>query len=159
MEKRTVTSTSRSSAQVSDINLRDGATARLVFRPELVDNPKDAEAAVRGTFLYQRKGPKETWSDAATIPLSSLKKGEGYKLELHATEVLAFFQELAGLYRLYAKEGIPLGSTELIRADSVIASLMQLPRASASSHLMSCLRRRGRSLGCWRPLRESSVVS
>jgi len=54
---------------------------------------------------------------------------------LHAAEVLAFFQELADLYRLYAKEGIPLGSTELIRADSVMGSLMQLPRQELRSYL------------------------
>lgn len=135
MDKRIITSTSRSSATCADVVLRENATARLVFRPELVDNPNDSAAAARGISLYQRKGPKETWSDAATVPLSGLKKGEGYKLELHAAEVLALFRELAALYKLHAKEGVPLGSTELIRADSVVANLMQIPRQQLRAYL------------------------
>lgn len=92
MEKRTVISTSLSSAKVSDIKLRESATARLVFRPELIDNPNDAEAAVRGTFLYQPKGPKETWSDTVTIPLSSLKREKAISLNCMPPRFSRFFK-------------------------------------------------------------------
>jgi hypothetical protein len=133
--KRIITSTSRSSATVSDIGLRQSERVRLVFRPELVDNPNDTRAAVRGTFLYQRKGQKDDWIEVDTLALSTLKKGEGYKLELRAAEVLTLFQELAGLYRVHTKEGIPLGTTQLVRADSVVASLMELPRDDLRAYL------------------------
>lgn len=106
-----------------------------MFRPELVENPNDAAAAARGTLLFQRKGPKEPWSDIDTIALSQFKKGEGYKLELHAAELLTFFRELASLYKLHAKVGIPFGSTELIRADSVVANLMDVPREHLREYL------------------------
>jgi hypothetical protein len=94
----------------------------------LVDNPKDQEAAVHGTLLFQRKGTKDTWEDTSAIPLSTLKRGEGVRLDLHASEVLTLFKEVAELYKLHARDGIPLGETELIRADSVVAKLSKLQR-------------------------------
>jgi len=135
MNRKIIRSTSRSSAECSDIVLRETTTARLVFRPELVENPKEPAAAVHGTFLYQRKGRNDMWEDTATIPLSGLKKGEGYKLELHAGEVLSLFQELAGLYVLHARDGIPLGVTELVRVDSLVARLAALPREHVLAYL------------------------
>jgi len=48
-------STSRKTAITSDIVLREGPQARLVFRPEIVDNTGKPEAAIRGRFLYQKK--------------------------------------------------------------------------------------------------------
>lgn len=135
MKKRIIKSTSRSSAECSDIVLREGTTARLIFRPELVENPNDATAAVRGIFIYQRKGPNDLWKDTDTIPLSSLKKGEGFKLELHAGEVLNLFKEIAALYKLHANEGIPYGVNELVPIDSALASLAALPRNEVRNYL------------------------
>ncbi len=135
MDNRIITSTSRTSATCSDVVLRQGTTARLIFRPELVENPNDTAAAVRGTFVYQRKGTKDLWEDAATIPLSGLKKGEGFKLELHAAELLSLFREIAALYRLHAKQGIPLGVTEFVPVDSAVASLAALPRHEVRTYL------------------------
>jgi len=135
MDKRVIISTSRSSAACSDIVLRETTTSRLVFRPELVDNPHNYEAAVRGTFLYQRKGPKDTWEDRDAIPLSTLKKDEGVRIELHAGETLTLLQGLTGLYKLYAREGIPLGVTELVQVDLAVASLTRLPRDQVLTYL------------------------
>ena len=47
MDELTVRSTSRSSAEVSDIALRETTMTRLVFRPMLVDNPREQAAAVK----------------------------------------------------------------------------------------------------------------
>lgn len=82
MDKVVVHSTSAQSAECSDILLRQTNATRLVFRPVLVANAKNPKAAVDGTFIFQRKGSKEEWADVKTIPFSSLKKDEGYKLEL-----------------------------------------------------------------------------
>ncbi len=82
-----------------DIALRETTTTKLVFRPEIINNPNDNRASVKGTFLYQRKGPAGTWPDCESIPLSSLKKGEGYRLRLHSAELLHLITELNTLYR------------------------------------------------------------
>lgn len=135
MDRKVIRSTSLASADCSDSVLRETTTTRLVFRPQLVDNPNDHEAAVHGTFLYQRKGPKDEWEDTSAIPLSSLKRGEGVRLDLRAAEVLALFQDLVELYKLHARTGIPVGETELVRVDSVIAQLAGIPRDQIRAYL------------------------
>ena len=87
MEKIDVDSTSSHSAICSDIVLRAGKRVRLIFRPEIVDNAENPEARVRGRFIYQRKGDAGAWEPFEKISLASLKKGEGYQLELHSDEV------------------------------------------------------------------------
>jgi hypothetical protein len=121
-----VRSTSSSSAVVSDIVLRETTVTRLVFRPMLVDNPHNRDASVKGTFIFQRKGPKETWSDVPVEPLTALKKGEGYHLDLKSGEILDLYTQLTALYRLHAREGIPSGEAEYVRAQGAILSLSEL---------------------------------
>ena len=48
MNDLTVKSTSRISAQCSDIVLRKTTATRLVFRPLLVKNEKEPDASVKG---------------------------------------------------------------------------------------------------------------
>jgi hypothetical protein len=135
MNKKVITSTSRSSAACTDVVLRYTDTRRLVFRPTLVKNVNDPDAAVHGTFAYQRKGVRDAWEDMETVPLSRLKKGETYKLDLHASEVLVLFRELAQLYKLYSRTGIPVGRTELVPIDSAVASLSDLPADQINAYL------------------------
>lgn len=127
MEKQTIRSTSLSSAQCADIVLREKETTRLVFRPELVENPNLPAAGVKGTFVYQRKSKNAEWQDAERIALNSLKAGEGYKLELHSAELLKLHQEVGALLRVHAKSGVPMGESEYVRVDSVVAQLAALP--------------------------------
>jgi hypothetical protein len=126
MTDLTIRSTSRSSAVVSDIELRRTSTTRLVFRSMLVQNPSDRAAAVKGTFIFQRKGLRDDWEDCPHGPLSGLKKDEGYSLALASAETLRLFTCLSDLYRLYQKEGIPLGETEYVRAEGALRSLSEL---------------------------------
>lgn len=105
-------STSRRTADVSPVLLRVGEQARLIFRPTLVDNPRDAAAAVNGAFVWQRKKKADQWESATEVPLSSLKSGEGFQLELHSSEVLTLFTRLAQLYEFVKAEGVPSGSQE-----------------------------------------------
>src|ERR1051326_8043333 len=117
MDKLSVHSTSSKSAEVSDMVLRETETTRLIFRPMLVENPYNSRAAVNGVFIFQRKGVKQTWTNTTTIPLSKLKKDEGYKLEISSSEVLKLFEGLADLYELHTQVGVPRGNTEYVRVN------------------------------------------
>ncbi len=126
MDRLRVKSTSRSSAECSDVVLRETGTTRLVFRPMLVENKSDPAAAVKGVFLFQRKGQKDEWEDTQTIPLSKLKKDEGYRLDLRSSELLCLYDSLSDLYELYAQTGIPRGVGDFVRVDHRLAALTRM---------------------------------
>ena len=128
MEKTVIIPTSRSTADCSDIVLRETGWTRLVFRPMLVDNPHSVEAAIHGSFLYQRKSMKNVWENTRAIPITKLKGGDGVKIELHSAEILSLFRGLAELYRQHAAGGIPRQVTELVRIDSDLGQLASLSK-------------------------------
>lgn len=64
-----------------------------------------------------------------------LEEGGGVRLDLKAAEVLKIFRELADLYKVHARDGIPLGETKLIRADSVLAQMAKVPRDQIRTYL------------------------
>jgi hypothetical protein len=135
MEKIDVESTSSHSAKCSDIVLREGNRVRLIFRPEIVDNPDNPEARVRGRFIYQRKGDAASWEEFQKIPLSSLKKGEGFQLELHSGEVLALRHDLYELARLHREIGIPQGHARFLKVENNLVDLLQLSQPELDEFL------------------------
>lgn len=135
MDEMKVRSTSRVSATATDVVLRETAVTRLVFRPLLVDNAKSPEAAVKGTFIFQRKSPKQTWEDAPVIPLSSLHKDEGYQLTLDSSETLLLYSQLTGLYRLFQTDGIPFGETAYVRASGALGAIAELSAGDLGAFL------------------------
>lgn len=135
MDKISIQSTSTRSAICSDIGIRDGAQIRLVFRPEIVDNPTNPAACVRGRFLYQRKGKNDAWADFDTKSLSSLKKGEQFALELKSGELLPLLQNLGALYRLYRIRGVPQGRIEFVKIEQHLAKLLQLSEPELNEFL------------------------
>jgi len=126
METRTVKSTSKRSATTDDLVLRETDITRLIFRPILVDNPKQNEASVKGTFIFQRKGQSDKWEDSESIPLSKLKKGEGVKLELKSAEILTLFTEIQNLYEMYREGGIPRGQAQFVKANKAVEAVAEL---------------------------------
>jgi len=135
MEKIEVQSTSSHSAICTDIILRQTDRVRLVFRPAIVDNPSNPEARVNGKFVYQRKGPSDSWSDLETTPLSTLKKGEGFQLALHAAEVLTLRRELYELARLHREQGIPQGHAQFLKVERNLADLLELTQTDLDRFL------------------------
>ncbi len=101
----------------------------------LIENQHDPRAAVKGTFLYQRKGPKDDWSDLATIPLSSLKKDEGYRLELKSGELLPLVRQLNALYGLHGEHGVPQGEVRFLQLADSLQGLSNLDRSEFRSFL------------------------
>jgi hypothetical protein len=126
MQKIEVQSTSLHSATCSDITLRQSDRVRLVFRPEIVDNRSNRDARVKGTFIYQKKGKADSWEKLDTVPLSSLKKGEGYQLALDSNEALILRRELHELALLQHAQGIPQGHAEFVKVESNLAALLNL---------------------------------
>jgi hypothetical protein len=138
MEKIEVHSTSQHSAICSDVVLRETEQIRLIFRPQIVDNPHNVAACVNGTFIYQKKGKKDQWEDAPKSSLASLKKGQGYQLEIHAGELHGLLIQLGGLYRLYRKSGgVPQGKQEFVRIEESLAKLLQLSEAELKEFVES----------------------
>lgn len=102
-------STSTRTSKINEIVLREGKLSRLVFIPTLVQNERDPEAGIDGDFVYQRKAAKDTWIDDRSIPLNSLKSGEGYTLRLKAAELLKLYKSLEVAYRFREEKGTPEG--------------------------------------------------
>jgi hypothetical protein len=118
--------TSRRTAAVDDLILRDGERTRLIFRPLIVDNPNNRDACVRGGFRYQKKSPKNTWDDCDTRSLVELKAGDGgFKLELHAGEVKTLRDGLDRFCAVYAQEGIPAWSETYTVVQGQMGDLMR----------------------------------
>ena len=107
-------STSASTAIGSPIILRETTSTRLVYVPLILENPNNASATVKGEFKYQRKNASDQWDDFETIPLTSVRSGEGYKLVLDSSETLVLFQKLSELYSFVGAQGIPMGTTRLM---------------------------------------------
>lgn len=126
MDRLHIKSTSRSSAECSDTVLRETDTTRLVFRPLLVDNPSLPQAGVKGTFIFQRKGPRDEWIDVETVPLSQLKKGDAFKLALSSSEILTFYRSLGDLYQVHSQAGVPRGEHEFVPVSRQLAELVRL---------------------------------
>ena len=124
-------STSRASAQGDDILLRQTEKTRLVFRPQVVDNPHDAAASVRGAFIFQAKKPSGLWADYKTLDLSKLRDGEWIKLEIKSAELRTLFTELDRYYELHEQYGIRPGEHAYLvtpqNAAEVIKSFLQNP--------------------------------
>ena len=135
MSEIRTTSTSRDTAQTDDVVIRQTDTVRLVFRPTIVENQSNSDAAVRGVFLYQRKSRNAEWHDFETIPLTSVKSGEGYKLQLRSEELLKLFRELRSLYKLKEEQGVPRGEKRFAQLTPQLDQLRQLERQDVTSVL------------------------
>jgi hypothetical protein len=147
-EKYEVQRTSLQSAAVSEKVLSETSTTRLVMRPEIVENPHNADARVKITLVHQRKSAKGTWEDAATTPFSTLKAGEEVKMPLHTEQTLELFRQLDNLFTIATKGKIGFGKTSLVvgREEEVIQT--DAGRATVIKLLLS----KGYSDDIWRTL-------
>ncbi|MFH1689430.1 MAG: Shedu immune nuclease family protein [Candidatus Eisenbacteria bacterium] len=116
-------STSHVTADADAILLRDLPTVRLLFYPMLVENRKKPEAAVKGTFVYQRKGSDGEWVDIKESTLTNIKKDEGVQLPLHSGEVHKLFVGLSDLYAVHSQYGVPRGERMFVSAGDSLRRL------------------------------------
>jgi hypothetical protein len=114
MAKAKIMQTSSDSATVEPIVLRDGELARMVFKPQIVNNKQDENKPVRGHVLWQKRGKADAaaeWVDESHIKLSSMTAGSGLKLEFSTDELYLLTQAVRGLYGVYWKHGKQLPKT------------------------------------------------
>jgi Domain of unknown function (DUF4263) len=151
MDTVEIRSTSRQTAACSDITLREGPMVRLLFRPQLVDNPNNPRACVKGRFLYLRKGKKDEWQDFDSPSLTSLTRGEQFSLEVNSEELLSLLRQLGGLYRHHQRQGLPTGRVQLVRIGEHLAQLLELNEADLNAFLSAntpdAIKTLGRVLG------------
>lgn len=137
MKEIEITSTSSKTADGQPISLRSTDKVRLVFIPTLVKNSSSPQACVRGRFVYQKKNKNSEWESLTEFPLSSLKSGEGYQLELHSSELFVLMKELVQLYRLYGQVGIPKGKTKFVKLEASLARFFALGEVEIRAFLES----------------------
>ena len=80
--------TSSRTAECDVVVLKETSSTRLVFRPQIVDNPSNPEACVNGHLFHQKKTRSGLWEDAESLNLSTLKSGEGVRITLHSAELM-----------------------------------------------------------------------
>lgn len=97
--------------------------------PQLLDNAHDKEAAVNGTFVYQRKGLKGEWEEWSAQKLSELKSGEGISLPLHSAELKLLHQYVTELFRVHKELG------------GIVSAEFELTPANAGAVLREFLKR------------------
>lgn len=109
--------TAQSSHVTSDIVtpfvLEESNTTRKVAYAKLVNNPNDKDAYVHCTILHERKSRKGTWEPVESINLSTLKSGEGVRLDLSCTATRELKKALDTSYAV-GKEGLPKGHQSLV---------------------------------------------
>lgn len=117
-------STSKKSAIGEDIELRKTKSTRLIFRPEVVTNPRNPKASVRGTFIFQKKKISGEWQDYKTLDLSRLRDEEWIKLEIKSGELYKLITTLDEYYKIYEQYGIIPGTKEFIVTDKNIEEII-----------------------------------
>lgn len=92
-----IQTTSINSGTGEDIILRQTTSTKLVFRPEIVNNIHNSNAAVKGCFIFQKKKGKDQWEDHKELELNKLKADEWIKLAIGSEEMLTLFTEIKNI--------------------------------------------------------------
>lgn len=123
MENFRTVSTSKYSAKLLDpVVIEETGTTRRVLFVDLNDKKLESGETVGITIVHQRRKGKDEWVDVKSIPLSSLKGGEGVKLNLDSATTKKLYDELSKLYALIEQEGVQFGVKEfsVSNADEII---------------------------------------
>ena len=135
----TVMPTSSHSGDVPPLDLREptGVT-RLRFAPKVVMGNDSSDVMVEGSFLYERKGPKDDRfpldADSDFISKRNVKKGDALKLALNSSETKALYDGLSKLYRAAdGMGGIPYGTSTYVAVDRTARTLLELLRKDPST--------------------------
>lgn len=141
MEKYSVQSTSKNSADINDIELRKTTSTRLIFRPCIVDNSHDVNANVRGYLIFEKKSKDGQWYDSNNVlNLATLKQGECVKLELKTESISRLLKRAKELQDLYKRFGIQAGEHNyVLTEENVFHTLEQLSKFENREAIINAL--------------------
>jgi len=123
MDNYRTASTSKYSARLLDpVVIEETKNTRKVLVVDLNDKKLAENETVGITIVHQRKNFKEGWEDIESIRLSSLKGGEGVRLNLDSKTTRRLYEELTKLYTLVKEKGVSFGINEftIAKADEII---------------------------------------
>lgn len=123
-----IVSTSRNTAEIEDLVLRETNTTRLVFRAIIVNNDKNKRACVKGFFAYKRKKLNDSWEIYKTLKLAELRSNEWVKIDLKSEEILKLFDHLSQCREIYKNFGIPIGEKRILLVDEVFDGFIKAIR-------------------------------
>lgn len=94
----TIKRSSNKTGECSEIILRDKHNAKLIFKPTIVDNSRDADESISGDLIYI----KDEFDSNGEIVLSPQKvqKSNHMKISLRTSEVKMLFGYLRELYQV-----------------------------------------------------------
>ena len=144
-----ITSSSSRTAELQDIVLDSGKdvqreTTRRILRAKLVENPKNSEACVAISLVYQKrhsvKDGAEPWENLAMKKHTLREVGMGYQivLALNTAATLDLKRHLDNLYNR-ASQGIPDGSETV--------TMVRGARASAVGEILDIIDSSGEDAG------------
>lgn len=119
---KTVSTSPYSARLVDPIVIEESSTTRKVLIVDINDKKKSIGETVGITIVHQRRKGKTDWEDVKAIPLSTLKGGEGVKLDLNSETTKKLYDQLTKLYALVNEEGVQFGEQEftVAKADEII---------------------------------------
>ena len=135
----TVLPTSSHSGDVPPIDLREPTdVTRLRFAPKVVMGSDSSDIMVKGAFLYERKGSKDSCFplDASSdfISKRTVRKGDALKLALSSRETKALYDGLSKLYcAADGMGGIPYGTLTYVAVDRTVRTLLELLKKDPST--------------------------
>ncbi|MGE5480572.1 MAG: Shedu immune nuclease family protein [Chloroflexota bacterium] len=129
MNKVVTKRTSSATAEVTkDYELSQTGTTRKVFKAIILDNPRNSQASVKGFLIHQRKLKEDLWETICDKKLSSLKSGEGIKIELNSETLLNLYECLCMFYSI-GKSGIKDGIQEYnLISNEELTNYIEVPK-------------------------------
>lgn len=114
-----LTSTSRVTADVTPIILKETDNLRTSFVPTLIDNDKNPECCLNGKFIHEKKQKKDSEFPTEKISRKSVRVGDVLEFSLSSSETKKLYDGLTELYKLYGDIGVvPLGVNSYAKVDS-----------------------------------------
>ena len=98
----------------------------------------DREDPLRGCFVYQRKRKNDAWEAIRTENLTSLRAGEGFRLELHSADVARLMDGLEARKALYETHGIQWGIHDFVSKQGppeVVQAIVDSPSSELADAL------------------------